>query len=94
MFCFLSASLQVASISWVDFTSLLILVAIILSMVSLLLIFRIHLALISRVVLFLFCIMFSHLNTHIRWLAFETRICSSLICPFISINLVFYLSLA
>jgi hypothetical protein len=85
---FSSGFLHVAFTSWVNFLSLLILVAIILSEVSLSLITFIHLALTSCsecCLLFLWMTL-SHLSTHIRWLASDIRICSSLVRPFVLVK--------
>ena len=91
MFCFFSASFHVAFVSVVFCLSLFILVVVIQSVVSLSFIFRFHLISISCAVCSLSWITLSHRITHIRWLASEMSICSSLVCPFVLTDLVFSL---
>ena len=88
MFCCFNAVCQVAFTSLVKVASRWILVAVILSIVSLSFIALVHLALISWSVcctLFL-CITRSHLSTQIRWLASDIRICRSLVRPFVFVD--------
>src|SRR5260370_7588954 len=67
--------------SFVNSFSLLIFVAVILSMFSLLFITFFHLTFISWMECFFFCIDLSHLKTQIRWLALAIRILNSLVLP-------------
>src|SRR5260370_17295959 len=67
--------------SFVNSFSLLIFVAVILSMFSLLFITFFHLTFISWMECFFFCIDLSHLRTQIRWLALAIRILNSLVLP-------------
>jgi hypothetical protein len=63
---------------FVYFVSLLIFVAIMQSQFNLSLMAHSHLALVSLFVCYLFHIILSHLNTHVRWAVSEIRICRSL----------------
>ena len=79
---------QVVFTSLVKVVSRWILVAVILSIVSLSFIALVHLALISWSVcctLFL-CITRLHLSTQIKWLASDIRICRSLVRPFVFVD--------
>ena len=66
----------------VTLVSFLMIVAVILSLVSLLLIAFSHLATISLPSCLFSCITLSHLRTHIRWAASDISIWSSLVAPF------------
>ncbi len=89
MLAFIKVFFQVAFVRFISLGSLFILVVIIRSLVSLSFIFLIHLLVISLLVWFFPCMTLSHLMTHTRWLASDIRICSSLVLPLISIDLVF-----
>ncbi len=80
--CFLSTSSQVANTRLVNGLSLRILVAAILSLVSLLLIALYHLAWVSFLVSCFPWMTCSRLITHIRWADSEIRIWSSLMAAF------------
>ena len=79
--CFLRTCSHVLLTFFLDFSSRLIFVAVILSLVSLVLMARSHLWYVSFAVCICSCMTRSHLRTHIRWADSDTRIWRSRFLP-------------